>query len=477
MQAGTPRRGERLGNVRIRRARRRSRVVEVRRLKVARQMPAGPVALILGFAVLILVGTALLMLPVATTARQGAQLTTALFTATSAVCVTGLVVVDTREYWSAFGEGVILALIQLGGLGFMTSATLLLVLMGRRLSLRQRLATADTLGRLGTEPVGRLIRHIVVATLAIEAAGAATLVGLFAATDRELTVHQLWRGVFTAVSAFNNAGFDVEGGLRSLGDLRGDAPVLLVTAGLVILGGTGFAVWSDVVLRRRWSAFSLDTKLVLLTSIVLWLVGTLVIFAIEMRPGATLDGQNPLIAMVDSFAMSVYARTAGFSVLDVGGLGNASLFVLAGLMFIGGAAASTAGGIKLTTFSTLFAAIVASLRGADHVTVFAREISWRQVNRALSIALLSVAVVFTIAFAASTTITRPFIDLLFESVSAFGTVGLSTGLTPHLTHAGRVVIATGMFIGRLGPLTIALALAGRYRPARFRFPEESISIG
>jgi trk system potassium uptake protein TrkH len=477
MQAGNPRRGGRVGNVRIRRARRRSRVVEVRALKTARSMPAGPFTLILGFALLVAMGTLLLMLPVATTARQGAQFTTALFTATSAVCVTGLVVVDTRDYWSAFGETVILVLIQLGGLGFMTSATLLLVLMGRRISLRQRMVTAETLGRLGVEHVGTLIRKIVVVTLAIEATGAAILTGLFCLTDRTLGVHEIWRGVFTAVSAFNNAGFDLEGGFRSLSDLRGNAPVLLVTAALVILGGTGFAIWSDLALRRRWSAFSLDTKLVLLTSVVLWGAGTVVIFLVEIRPGAALDGLSPVTALIDSFAMSVYARTAGFSVLNIAGLGNASLFFIAGLMFIGGAAASTAGGIKLTTFSTLFAAIVASLRGADHVTAFGREISWRQVNRALSIALLSLAVVFFIAFAASTTITRPFVDLLFESVSAFGTVGLSTGLTPDLTHAGRIVIAVAMFIGRLGPLTIALALAGRYRPVRFRYPEEAISIG
>ncbi|MBM3139005.1 MAG: Trk family potassium uptake protein [Chloroflexi bacterium] len=477
VQAGTPRSGTRLGNVRVRRARRQPSVVEVRKLKVQRPARANPLYLVAGFAALIAAGTVLLALPFATESGDRASLTTALFTATSAVCVTGLVVVDTADYWSRFGEAVILVLIQLGGLGFMTSATVLILVFGGRLTLRQRLVVGETLGRLGVRRVGQLVRRIVIVTLTIEAVGAALTIAIFMVGESSASPAHAWRGLFTAVSAFNNAGFDLEGSFASLIGHGRNLPLLTVTGGLVVLGGTGFPVWSDVVRRRRWSTLSVDTKLVLLTSAALWSAGAAVIFFFEMRAGGELRSLDPITRVVDAIALSVYARTAGFTVVDVAGLSHATVFFLCGLMFIGGAAASTAGGIKLTTFSTLFFAIVTSLRGDEHVTVFQREISWRQVNRALAIALLSVAIVFVLVFSLTATSNRIFVELLFEAVSAFGTVGLSTGVTPALDEWGRLTLIAGMFIGRLGPLTIALALAGRARTTPLRYPEEVISIG
>ena len=451
--------------------------MQVREARIARPVRASPLYLIAGFAVLIAAGTLLLMLPIASDAPGSPTITTALFTATSAVCVTGLIVGDTHELWSLFGEAVILVLIQLGGLGFMASATFFVLLVGGRLSLRQRLLAQETLGRLGVERVGQLMVRIIVATIAIELVGALLLAVALTLSDGTLGGRQLWRALFIAISAFNNAGFDIEGGSRSLAAYRGNVPVLAITSALVVLGGTGFAVWSDVVRRRVWRRFALDTKLVLLTSAVLWVAGALVILVIESRSGGALDGFGPGTRVTDAIAMSVFARTAGFSVLDFGLVANATLFFLAGLMFIGGAAASTAGGIKLTTFSTLFFAIVASLRGDEHVTVFQREISWRQINRALAIGLLSVAIVFTLSFGVAATTDLPFVDMLFESVSAFGTVGLSNGVTPQLDHVGRIILVAGMFVGRLGPLTIALALSARARRTRVRYPEETIGIG
>lgn len=477
MQAGSRQPGTRLGNVRIRRGRRSTQVVDVREIKVARPTRASPLYLIAGFAVLIAIGTALLLLPIATRSGDSAGLTTALFTSTSAVCVTGLVVADTHDYWSPFGQAVILLLIQLGGLGFMASATLLILLFGGRLSLRQRLLARDTLGRLGVERVGQLIRRIIVTTLAIELVGSALMVLALVLADRSFTPQHIWRGVFIAISAFNNAGFDLEGGYRSLAAYRANSLLLAVTGSLVILGGTGFAVWSDIVRHRTWRRLALDTKLVLVTSVALWGLGALVIIGLESRPGGLFNGIAPHVRALDALWMSVVARTAGFSVFDLSFMSGSTLFFMAALMFIGGASASTAGGIKLTTFSSLFFAILASLRGDEHVTVFGREISWRQINRALAIALLSVAAVFVLAFSVSLTIHEPFERMLFESVSALATVGLSTGVTPDLDDLARLMLVIGMFVGRLGPLTIGLALAGRVRATRVRYAEEQISIG
>ena len=477
MEAGGRRRtGSRRGNLRISLGRRRSVVIDVRRPEIARPRRASPWYLVAGFALLIAFGTLLLMLPLSTRDGHSPTFTTALFTATTAVCVTGLGVVDTRDYWSPFGQAVVLMLIQLGGLGFMTSSTLLLFAFRRRLSMRQRMIASETLGRLGAENVRQLIVRIVRATLAIEAAGAVTLIVVFGVADGP-SLDAVWRGVFTAVSAFNNAGLDVEGGFSSFIGRRDNAPLLIVTSLLVVLGGTGYAVWSDVVRRPRLRRLALDTKIVLLTSAVLWTLGALVLLAVETQRGGVLDGVAPANALLLATAESVYTRTAGFTVMDPGGLGDETLLIIVGLMFIGGASASTAGGIKVTTFSTLLFAIIASLRGAEHVTAFEREIPWPLINRALSVALLSVAIVFTLSFMVAATSTRPFVEMLFEATSAFGTVGLSTGVTPELTEPGRLVIIAGMFIGRLGPLTLALALIGRATRTQVRYAEEEVNIG
>lgn len=427
--------------------------------------------LLYGFLALIAFGTLLLLLPVSSRGTGAAPLLTALFTATSAVCVTGLVVVDTHDYWSPFGQAVILALIHLGGLGFMTSSTLLFIVAGRRLSMRQRLMVGETLGRLGTSDVGRLVRRIVFVTLAIEALGI-LLILLFEARDG-LSASDLWPSVFTAISAFNNAGMDVEGGFVSLVDSRGQPGVVAVTMALVMLGGLGYAVLADIAIRRNWRRLAADTKMVLVSSFALWLVGAAAFIVLEHPWDRGLRAGD----VTDAFGMSVFARTAGFAVVHPGTLEPATLFMLAGLMFVGGASASTAGGIKLATFSAIVATVFAALRGRDRVTMFEREIAARQVYRALSVATLSIAVVFLLTFALATAEEKPFLDLLFEAISAFGTVGLSTGITTELSSVGQLALIVGMYVGRLGPLTIALALMERVHAAPVRYPPEEISIG
>jgi trk system potassium uptake protein len=475
---GVHRRGERPGNVRVRRGRRRTEVIEVERPRVRRPSRPGVLILILGFLTLILIGTVLLMLPFASRDEGSAGLIRALFTATSAVCVTGLVLVDTRDNWAPFGQGVILVLIQLGGLGFMTSATLLLMVLGRRMSVRQQLMASETAGRIGAEPIRVLVRRIVIVTLCIEAVGVLALTGAFAIADGRLSGEQFWRGLFTSISAFNNAGFDLEGGGRSLTGYVNQPLVLGFVTILAFAGATGYAVWSDLYRRRRWHPLHLNTKIVLATTGMLTLVGMFVLITNEALTRGSLDDAPISEVLLVATAESVYARTSGFTAIDLARVEHGTVLVIVALMFIGGASASTAGGIKLNTFSVLFFAIVTSIRGNEHVHAFGREIPWRNVNRALSVALLAVALVVLSTFLISLTVDAPFEVILFEAVSAFATCGLSLGLTRELDGLGALIVTVTMFVGRLGPLTFGLALAERFAAAdRIRYPEANISIG
>jgi trk system potassium uptake protein len=475
---GVHRRGSRLGDVRVRRGRRQSEVIDVKRIGGPRPRRPFVVLLIVGFAALILVGTALLMLPGAAIDGQSVGFTAALFTATSAVCVTGLVLFDTRDGWSPFGQAVILALIQIGGLGFMTGATLLLLVLGRRISVRQQLAAGEMAGRLGTEPIPVLVRRIVAVTLAIEAAGIVAMVAAFSLADRAFGGEQLWRGVFTSISAFNNAGFDLEGGRRSLTEYAGNPLVLLSVMVLAFAGATGYAVWQDIVRQRRWARLHLNTKIVLATTGMLTLVSIAVLLIDEAFTAGTMHHLVLSDAATVAVAESVYARTSGFTAIDLGRAEHGTAIVIMAMMFIGGASASTAGGIKLNTFSVLFYAIVASIRGNNHVHAFGREIPWRQVNRALAVALLAVAFVVGMTYLLSLTVTAPFEVVLFEVISAFATCGLSLGLTGDLEEWSRLLLVFTMFVGRLGPLTFGLALAAQFdRPDRIRYAEADVNIG
>lgn len=476
--SGDTRRGAQPGNLRVRRSRRTSQEITIRRVEIRRPRRPGVLLLIAGFLFLILAGTALLMLPIASESRQGASFMQALFTATSAVCVTGLAVMDTRESWSLFGEIVILALIQLGGLGFMTSATLLLLLLRRRVSMSQQITTGDAAGQFGAVSVPALVRRIILATLGIEAVGVVFMVAAFAIADGQLGTNQWWRGMFTAVSAFNNAGFDIEGGGTSLIRHAGNPMILGGAAVLTFLGGVGYAVWWDVWRTRGWQRLQLNTKIVLATSAALIAAGAAVIMGNEALTPGMLE-QEPLAkAFLISVAESVYARTSGFTAMDLSLVHDETALAIIALMFIGGASGSTAGGIKVNTFTVLWVTIVASVRGEEHVHAYGREVSWRQVNRALSVALLSLAVVAGGSFLLAVTTNTSLVRVMFEVVSAFATCGLSMNLTSELNDMSRGIVIALMFIGRLGPLTFAFALAERFqRRERLRYAEAEISIG
>ncbi|HVL53411.1 MAG TPA: potassium transporter TrkG [Vitreimonas sp.] len=473
----TVRSGRRIGDQRVRVERVTPQDYRVAPPKRIRRPPSPWLVLILGFAALITIGTILLLLPVSTAAGRSTAPLEALFTATSAVCVTGLVVVDTATHWSPFGHAVILGLIQIGGFGFMTGSTLiLLLLVGRRTGLRDRMVVQASTGASDLGTVTSLVKRIALFTIAAEVIGAIALFLAFLGRGID-AVQAAWWGVFHAISAFNNAGFDLIGDFRSLTPFADDPYVLIPVAVLIVLGGIGFALIGDVAGKRRWSRLALETKIVLLTTVALIVGGTIAIGVFEWENPATLGGlpveQRPLNALFESITL----RTAGFNALETGELLEASLFVAMALMFIGGASGSTAGGIKVNTFSILLVAIVSTARGRPSAEAFGRRIPHILIYRAISVALLSIALLFLVSLGLELTSDGSFVQVLFEAVSAVGTVGASTGITPDLPDSARLIVIPTMFIGRLGTLTLVLALTARQRPTSHRPAVESIRIG
>jgi trk system potassium uptake protein TrkH len=295
---------------------------------------------------------------------------------------------------------------------------------------------------------------------------------------RELEPAQaIWWGVFHSVSAFNNAGFDLVGGFRSLVPFNQQPQILLPISCLLIVGGISYTVVEDVLQRRDFVRLALDTKLVLVTTLALVTLGFVGVLFTERSNLATLGGMSVGPRLLNALFTGVSPRTAGFNSVDTGAMTESGLFVLIGLMFVGGAAGSTAGGIKVQTFALLFFAILSAVRGGSDVVAFNRRIPTAQMLRVVAVTSLALAFVFIVAFALTLTERARFLDLLFEAFSAFGTVGMSTGITPDLNPAGRLIVALSMFAGRLGPLTLVLALAARERQAVLRWPEEGVKIG
>ena len=434
-------------------------------------------ALVFGFAVAIAIGTALLMLPISRSASSGAPVLVAVFTATSAVCVTGLVVVDTPTYWSGFGQAVILVLIQVGGFGIMTLASLLGLLISRKMGLRTRITAAtETKSPGGLGDVRAVIIGVAKVTCLVEAGIAAILTVRFIVGYDEPVGRALYLGVFHAVSAFNNAGFALWS--DNLIGFVTDPWVILPISFAVIVGGLGFPVLFELRrLGRRAGRWSLHTKMTLSVTVALLVLGVAFVTASEWSNPATLgslDGRGKLLA---GFFQGVVPRTAGFNSLDYGHMYQDTLLGTCILMFIGGGSASTAGGIKVTTFILLFFVIYAEVRGDTAVHAFNRRVDPRAQRQALTVALLSVGavVVGTLLMLASTALETH--EVLFEVVSAFGTVGLSVGITADLPGIDQLLLVAIMFLGRLGPVTLVSALALRERPQLYQLPEGRPLIG
>ncbi|MDQ2689985.1 MAG: Trk family potassium uptake protein [Chloroflexota bacterium] len=473
--------GRRPGDRRVRVERAQPQQFTVKAPRRLRRPPSPAASLLILFAILISVGTLLLMLPMATVTGESTTFLDALFTATSAACVTGLVVVDTATHWSGFGQVVIAALIQAGGFGIMAGSTLLLMIfLGRRTTLRDRIVVQESLGGLQLGSVTRLLKRIAIFTLVTEAVGAVILAISFTSGPEAGPPGDplgIWWGIFHSISAFNNAGFDLTGGFRSLSPFIDDWVVLLTMGVLLTLGGIGFAIVGDVIDKRRWSRLALETKLVLVTTVALLVGGTVLIGFAEWANPLTLGALPPEQRVLNALFESTTLRTAGFTALETSAFFEATLFVVMALMFIGGASGSTAGGIKVNTFAVLAIAIVSTVRGQPSAMAFGRRIQHAIVYRALAVALLAIAWVFVIGLALSLTSNATFVQTLFEAVSAFGTVGASTGITPELDDPALVILAIAMFVGRLGPLTLVLALTARARPIPYRPAVESVRIG
>jgi len=428
-----------------------------------------------GFASLILVGAVVLSLPVASKDGMALPFLDALFTSTSAVCVTGLVVVDTHDQFSLFGQLVILCLIQAGGLGIMTVSTLIFLVLGRRVTLRNRLLIQEAMNQLTLEGMVRLIRKVIIVTAVVEGAGAVLLATRWS-FDMSI-LKAVYYGVFHAVSGFCNAGFDLFGGFRSLTGYQGDVWINLVMTSLIITGGLGFSVVSEIMAHRRGCRFSLHARVVLYTSAILIAVGTVVILLVEMDNPATLKPLGPLGKALGAYFQAVTPRTAGFSTLSIANFRGATQLFLIVLMFIGASPGSTGGGIKTATFATLLLAVRSVVRGREDVEIFERRIPHRVVYRALAVSMISLALVIVVTMALSVVRRDGLLPVLFEATSAFGTVGLSMGMTPSLSALGRVLIILTMFAGRVGPLTVATAIAQRQHANAVRYPEERVMVG
>ncbi|MEO1146624.1 MAG: TrkH family potassium uptake protein [Cyanobacteria bacterium J06638_22] len=441
-----------------------------------------PRTICLGFLAVIAIGTLLLSLPFAIADGSWGNFVTSFFTATSAVCVTGLIVEDTGTYFSFFGQFLIVLLVQIGGLGYMTANTFLLLLLGRRLGLRDKLAVQQSLDKQGLSGAGQLVKSIIAVTLIFELMGAFMMIPLFA-RDFDLD-EAIWLAVFHSVSAFNNAGFSLfpDSFIRYATSL----PMNLILSLLIIVGGIGYQVIMETFfwLRDRFSGsterdvFPLNFKVVVSTTIFLLIFGTIASFLVESHNEETLESFSlPARVLVAWFA-SVTARTAGFNTIDYGQMTSAGLFITIALMFIGASPGGTGSGVKTTTVRILYACTKAVLQNKEEVLCYQRRIPYSLVLKAVGVVFGSGATVIIVTTLIS--FTDPaidFIDTLFESVSAFATVGLSTGITAVLSTPAKFVIILAMYIGRIGILVLMTAFLGTPTPSSVRYPEENLLVG
>ncbi|WP_246239638.1 TrkH family potassium uptake protein [Paenibacillus anseongensis] len=446
------------------------------KMKVSEFKLTSPRIIIIGFALIILIGAVLLYFPVSAANGQRVSFLNALFTSTSAVCVTGLIVVDTPNAFSTFGEVVIMILIQIGGLGFMTFGVLMAIIMGKKIGLKERLLIQQSTNSSSPQGVVRLILGIFMIALIIESLGALILT-LRWSNDLG-AARAIYYGIFHSISAFNNAGFALWS--DSLSRYVGDPTVNITIALLFILGGIGFTVVLDVYDKKSWSKLSLNTKVVLTTTVILIVLGVLVIFFIEIANPKTFGSLSLSEKLWASFFQGVVPRTAGFNTIDIASMMAASQFFMIFLMFVGASSGSTGGGIKTSTFAILVLAVLTIVRGREELQLFQRRIVQDLVLRALAVIIISLFVVLSSAFLLTLTehkLQKDFLEILFEVTSAFGTVGMSMGLTYELSPIGKIIIMITMFIGRLGPLTLAFSFSQSIKKQPYRYVEEKLMIG
>lgn len=437
--------------------------------------------LVFGFLFIIFAGAILLTLPVASADGTSAPFLDSLFTATSATCITGLIVYDTATQWSSFGEAVILCMIQIGGLGFMTLGSALILLLRGDSSLSNRKQMAESLNVTDYRAAARTLKHVLLGTAAFEGAGALILSARF--IPEYGWGQGIWKGVFVSISAFCNAGFDLMGTdapFSSFTAYTDDLVVNLTVMGLIVIGGLGFLVWEDLYTKRRWKEYSLFTKTVLLTSGTLIFGGAALIFLLEHNNPETLGQLTAKEKVLSSLFQSVSPRTAGMNTVDLAAMTEASQVLTVALMFIGASSGSTGGGVKVTTVAVLWAAIRSVLMGRKDAALWKRRLSSDLVYRALTLVLLPFLSVLISTFLINgIEADVSFLEALYECTSAFATVGLSLSVTPTLSAFSKIILMFLMFSGRVGMLTISYALITdrRKRQNTLRYPEGDILIG
>ena len=429
--------------------------------------------IILGFAGVIFLGTVLLMLPISTSEQVLTPFHEALFTATSAVCVTGLVVKDTGSYWSQTGQTIILVLIQIGGLGVVTVAASVSLLSGKKISLMQRSTMQDAISAPKVGGIVRLTRFILKGTFLIEAAGALLLLPVFLA---DYGLKGIWLSVFHSVSAFCNAGFDILGtavhAFPSLTGYYGSTLINMVIMLLIIIGGIGFLTWDDIYTNKlNFKRYRMQSKIILMTTTCLILLPAVFFFTSDLK---NLPMGNRLLAAV---FQSVTTRTAGFNTINISEMSEASKAVMILLMLIGGSPGSTAGGMKTTTFMVLILNAIATFRSQENAGAFGRRLEYNVIKNAATIAMLYFSLFFCGGIAISVYEGIPLLDCLYEAASAVGTVGLTLGITPGLHVFSQVVLIILMYLGRVGGLTLIYAVFSGRNKGNAKLPLEKITVG
>lgn len=446
-------------------------------IKVTDKIKLQPVQILaIGFALVILTGAVLLNLPIASQGGRRTPFIDCLFISTSATCVTGLVTVDTGTNWTYFGKTVIMCLIQIGGLGFMSFATLFALLIGKRITLRERLVMQESLNSFTLQGLVKMAKYVLIFTFSMEGAGALLMSTQFVP---ELgIVKGIYYSLFHSVSAFCNAGFDIIGDFKSLTPYYDNSVIILTVAALIVSGGLGFYVWQEIYNYKGLKKLSLHSKLAITTTLILIFGGAVLMFLFEYNNPGTLKNMSLKGKILSSLFASVTPRTAGFNSISTADMSPAGRFLTIILMFVGGSPGSTAGGIKTTTAALLVMTVISSIKGKDDTEVFRKRVAKDTVYKALVVSVIGLLLVVTVTMLLSVTEKGfSFEYILYETTSAFGTVGLTLGLTPKLTFIGKALLSFTMYAGRVGPLTLLLAIANRKGKSMIKYPEEKILVG
>lgn len=433
-----------------------------------------PLFLGMSFLIVILIGATLLSLPIASVDGNSVGFVNSFFTASSATAVTGLVVANTATQWTMFGKVVIITLIQIGGLGTITLFSIATVLLGKKVSLQQRLLVKEQLNITSMSGIVKWVIYVTKITFLIEFTGALLL--SFSLIPKYGFITGVWYSIFHAISAFCNAGFDLFG--DSIVSYSGDIYINMIICGLVIMGGLGFLVYMDIYNSRNFRNLKMHSKVVISVSALLLIIGTVATLLIEYNNSLSIGDFGFGHKVLASFFQSTVTRTAGFNSIDIGQVHDATAIIYILLMFIGGSPASTAGGLKTTTFAVMIFSTIGMVRGEHDIVIFNRKIDKEVILRALAITIVCISLVITVTMAVAIIEHDrfEFLDILFESVSAFGTVGMTRGITPHLSDISKIILGFTMFIGRVGPTTIAVGLM-KTKPSSIKYASGKILVG